>query len=294
VKLRSPDLRSPAPRRAFFLAVLALAAAGLPAAGPAFRPAPDYVGGARPDQAEGARVLEEFRRAGIAGDYWLSFDLRVLPRKGPERTVGGTLYGTRGDHGPLTRLELPAAAGPERWLIRSGAQPATWRWRAPADGPQALGPADSLAPVAGTDFSVFDLQMPFLHWEDSVYEGLARVRGRPAHRLLLYPPAEHAAARPELTGVRVYLDTQFQALVQAELLGPKGEPEKSITVLDLQKVGEQWIVKSIDLRNHRTRDKTRFSAKAAAFDLRLPPATFAPDRLGESAPPVPLDRIQRL
>lgn len=292
MKRRSPDLRSPALRRAFFLAALtALLAGAMPAADAPFRPAPSFTGGAKPDPVEGARVLDEFRRAGIAGDYWLAFELRVLPRKGAERTVAGTIYGTRGSTGPLTRLELAN----ERWLIRSGATPATWHWRAaaPTAAARELPAVDAFAPVAGTDFTVFDLQMPFLYWQEFVYEGLARVRGRPAHRLLLYPPADLAAARPELTGVRVYLDTQFQALVQADLLGPKGEVEKSITVLDLKKADTQWIVKSIDLRNHRTRDKTRFTVDGAAFDLELPDTTFAPEHLGGDAPPVPAARIQR-
>lgn len=272
-----------------------LAASDLTAPGQPFRPAPNYAGGSRPDQAEGARVLEDFRRAGIVGDYWLAFQLRVLPRKGAERTVGGTLFGTRLPEGPVTRLSVRAPTGEERWLIRSGPHAATWHWRAP--GPvgaaRELPPAESFTPVAGTDLTVFDLQMPFLYWRDFTYEGLARVRGRPAHRMLLYPPADLAAGRPELTGVRVYLDTQFQALVQAELLGPKGEVEKTITVLDLKKSGEQWIVKSIDLRNHRTRDKTRFTVEAAAFGLDLPPSTFDAAQLGAGEPEVPADRLQR-
>ena len=69
--------------------------------------------------------------------------------------------------------------------------------------------------------------MSFLYWTDFVYEGVARVRGRPAHSFLLYPPADVAAARPELTGVRVLLDTQFQQLVQAEQLGAKGASVKT-------------------------------------------------------------------
>lgn len=259
------------------------------------RPQPEYAGGAKPDQTEGARLLEDFRRAGIAGTYWLAFDLKVLPRRGPERTVTGALFGTRSPAGPVTRLEIPVGGTVERWLIQSGAEPATWHWRGSgsAGAPRELSAADAFQPVAGTEFTVFDLQMPFLYWSDFVYEGLARVRSRPAHRLLLYPPAGLAAARPELTAVRIYLDTQFQALVQAELLGAAGKVEKTITVLDLKKADDRWIVKSIDLRNHRTRDKTRFAVVGAAFDLQLPPATFAPEGLGDDPPAVPAAQIQR-
>ncbi len=250
-----------------------------------YRPSPNYVAGGKPDQAEGARILGEFRQAGIAGTYWLGFELRVLPRKGDEHTVKGRLLGTRGQHGPLTRLDV----GDQRWLIQGGPVPAAWR----GTEARALTAGEIFQPVAGTDLTIFDLQMPFLQWTDFVYEGLANVRGRPAHSFVLYPPAGLAAARPGLTGVRVLLDTQYQALVSAELLGAKGAPEKSISILDLKKVGEQWLVKSIDLRNHLTRDKTRFTVTAAALDLALPAETFAPAALAGDAPAVPTEKIQR-
>lgn len=262
---------------------------GLCAQGTRFRPAPKYVAGGKADQAEGARILGEFRQAGIAGTYWLSFELRVLPRKGGERVFEGELFGTHGPLGPLTRLSLEK----ERWLIQSGPGPAAWT--APGGvAVRAATTAETLQPVAGTDLTLFDLQMPFLHWTDFVYEGLAKVRGRPARQFVFYPPADFAAARPDLSGVRVFIDTQFQALVQIEQLGPDGKAVKSVTLIDLKKVREQWLVKSIDLRNHVTRDKTRLTFKAAALDLTLPAETFEPAQLVQPAPAVPREKLQGL
>lgn len=267
-----------------FLTLLAGAVLGislLRAEGPTTkRPAPVFVSGGAADQAEGRQALEAFRAAGIAGTYWLEFDLRVIPRNGAERTVRGQIFGTRGAQGPLTRLSLAIPEGAQSWLIQSGAKPASWEQNAGQPAPRALTAAESLQPIAGTDLTLFDLQMPFLYWADFVYEGIAKVRSRPAHSFILYPPAELAAARPELGAVRVALDTQFQALVQAEMLDPKGDSLKSITVLDLKKVGEEWFVKSIDLRNRATRDKTRFEATAAVLKLTLPAAVFSPESLG--------------
>lgn len=256
---------------------------------PRARPAPSFVSGGKADQAEGARVLSQFRQAGIAGTYWLSFELRVMPRKGAERTVEGQLLGTRGPQGPLTRLTLEN----ERWLIQSGPQSAAWI--APTgQAARAATTAETLQPVAGTDLTLFDLQMPFLHWTDFVHEGLTKVRARPAHQLLLYPPPEFAQTRPDLAAVRIYIDTQFQALVQVEQLGADGKAIKAMTLIDLKKVGEQWLVKSIDLRNNVTRDKTRLTFKAAALDLTLPAETFALEQLGGPLPPVPREKIQGL
>src|ERR1019366_8350061 len=106
------------------------------------------------------------------------------------------------------------------WLIQSGSQPASWLQNPNQPGPRLLTPAESLTPISGTDLTLFDLQMPFLYWDDFAYEGIAKVRSRPAYSFLLYPPADLAAARPELGAVRVVLDTQFHALVQAEMLDP--------------------------------------------------------------------------
>jgi hypothetical protein len=272
--------------------LFALVLAALPGLGAQtarFRPAPTYVPGGKPDQAEGARVLGQFRQAGIAGTYWLSFELRVMPRKGAERTLEGEMFGTHTPQGPVTRLAL----GNERWLVQSGPQPAAWTAPGGAHA-RAATTAETLQPLAGTDLTLFDLQMPFLHWTDYVHEGLTKVRARPAHQLLLYPPADFAREHPGLTAVRVYIDTQFQALVQVEQLGADGKVAKGMTLIDLKKVGEQWLVKSIDLRNHVTRDKTRLTFKATALDLALPPGTFTPAQLSQPAPAVPREKLQGL
>jgi hypothetical protein len=258
---------------AFFLA---LAAAGQSR----IRPEPHYAFTGSTDQAEGRRILTEFRQLGLAGDYALDFSLRVMPRRGDERTVSGRLYGTRNDVGPLTLVEFPAGTeGARRVLVQNGPQSGVWTVPADDADAVAVGAAQLFAPLAGTDLTPFDLQMPFLFWEDCVFEGVVSVRGRPAHRFLAYPPAEIAAARPALAGVRFYLDTQFSALVQAEELGPDQAPVKTISVLDLKRTQNQWIVRTIDLRDEATRNKTRFCVNAAALNLNLPRIVFSPAHL---------------
>ncbi len=284
---RSPDLPSPVHHRALFLVLVALATAAAFAQPGKFDLPVDRPALGQADQADGAKVLADFRRAGIAGDYWLAFELRVLPRHGAERVVTGTMTGTRGPTGPISRLHV---AG-QRWLIASGPQPAAWFT---AGGPvQELAEADGARAIAETGVSVFELQMPFLYWTDYTYEGQARVRGRPTHSFVLRPPAGAPVPVPGLTGVRVLIDAQFQALVKADELGADGASLRTITLLDLKKVGEQWIVKAVDVRDSRSRDKTRFSITGAALDLHWPAELFAPGNLKAETPPVPADRIAR-
>jgi hypothetical protein len=56
---------------------------------------------------------------------------------------------------------------------------------------------------------------------------------------------------------------------------------RTLSLVDLKKIGDQYIVKSIDLRNDLTRDKTRFQVTAAALGLTFASAVFEPARLGE-------------
>jgi len=260
-----------------------------------YRPLPRYVQNAAPDQAEGARILEQFRTVGIAGDHYLEFELRVMPRRGAERRVPGRLWGGRTASGPIWRFVLnpSAGAGERRWLIQNGPQPALWGWNpATPARTDVLGGQALFDRIADTDLTAFDLQMPFFYWTDHVFEGVTRVRGRAAQVFLLYPPADFGERHPALTGVRVYLDLEYHAMVQAEQLGAGGQAAKTMTVIDLKKVGEQWIVKSIDVRDEATRNKTRFSVTGAALDLDFSRSLFDPAMLAETvAPPAQIERI---
>jgi hypothetical protein len=260
-----------------------------------YRPLPRYVQTAPPDQAEGDRILEQFRRIGIAGDHFLEFELRVMPRRGTERRVPGRLWGGRTAAGPIWRFVLQPGQGmaERRWLIQNGPQPALWGWSpASPERTQILGGQALFDPIAETDLTAFDLQMPFFYWTDHVFEGVTRVRGRPAQVFLLYPPADFAARHPSMSGVRVYLDLEYHAMVQAEQLGADGRVAKAMTVIDLKKVGEQWIVKSIDVRDEATRNKTRFSVTGAALELDFSNSLFDPAMLAETlAPPARIERF---
>ena len=258
-----------------------------------YRPPPNYVQFGKPDQAEGRRIIEDFRLRGLPSGLYLEFELQVMPRRGEGRTVPARLWIGRNEKGPIWRLELAPddVTAQQRLLVQNGPQSALWSWRL-GSTVTPLGVDALFDRLADTDLTAFDLQWPFLFWNDFVYEGLARVRGRPAHVFLMYPPAEVTARRPALTGVRIYLDTQFNALVQAEQIGAENSLLKSITILDLKKIDEQWIPKSIDVRDEETRNKTRFMVTGAAVGLDLLPTLFEPASLGDAVQPPSAERIR--
>lgn len=274
--------------RAFLLAALASSALAAGPASKSNRPPPNFVQLGQPDQAEGAKILAAFRGIGIAGEYYLEFALEVRPRRGDEQVFQGQMWGGRNATGPISRVVLHGADGTvHRLLIQNGPTPQVWSW---SQGQARVAPAglDRLfAPLLPeTDLTLFDLEMPYLYWKDFVFEGVSKVRGRAAHTFLLYPPDDIAAAYPELRGVRVQLDTQYHALVDAELIDADNHGYKSLSLLDLKKVGDQWMVKTIDLRNEATRNKTRFQVTKAALNLDLAPTVFTPAALDDTiAPP---------
>jgi hypothetical protein len=289
---------------ATFMAFAAFTPTPLAAQSRLNRPPPRYIQLTPPDQKVGAEILREMRAAGPDGDYYLEFELWVLPRRGEERRIPGRLWGSRNSEGPVSRMSLATGAGASagqggkkreagtgvgvgvaeaRILVQGGPRPAAWRWPA-ADGSTAIAVDEAalFEPLAGTDLSAFDLQMPFLYWPDFVYEGKTRLGDRPADTFLLYPPASLAARRPDLAAMRVYLDPQYHALVKAEQLGENERVLKSMSVVELKKVGEQWIVKAVELRDETTRNKTRFVVRAAALGRDFAGGIFEPGNLSST------------
>jgi hypothetical protein len=279
-------------RRAFF--ILGTLAAPLFGANPVSAP-PELAQVDLPDAAEIAKILMHFRETGIAGDYYLEFELRTLPRRGEEKTFQGRMWGSRNADGTITRVILADAARKEqRLLVQNGPQPAVWR--VTEGRVTQLEPAALFDPVIpGVNLTTFDLQMPFLYWPSVTLEKITRsFRGRPAHVFLFKPPATFAAANPRLGAVRAYLDTQYNAPTQIETIDRDARVTKTLTLLDLKKLNEQWIPKSFEVRDETSRDKTRLTISAAALGLSLPSAVFAPAGLIEDVKSPPPERIQKV
>lgn len=247
-----------------------------------------------PDQAEGRQILEASRQIGFGDSYYLEFELRLLPRIGPDVRLPGRWLGIRNASGPLTRLEiLPDDAAPEVWLVQGGDHPQVWH-RAP-DG-RAAEVTDPEAMIAGSQVSAIDLQTPFMRWTEFTYEGMLRFRGRPTHVFLLYPPDAEAARYPGVGGARAFIDTEFNALSQVQWVDEDGKPLRTITAGSMRKVPgtDRWIVTVLDVRDEKTRNKTRLIIGAAALDVPLAGELFQPaGELGRADVVVPDGALRR-
>jgi hypothetical protein len=278
-------------RRAFFvLGCLASLAHG---AAPPSQPAPLAQIG-KPDAAEVARILEQFRQSGIAGHYFLEFELLQLPRRGDMRVFSGNMWGSRNAGGAVERISIAGDDGQERrLLVQHGNAPAAWRWQ--GGRAEALPAAALFEPlVPGVELTAFDLLMPYLAWPNPAVDRVLRVRGRPAHEFIFRPPEDCGRKGGFPAVVRAYFDAQYGAPVQTELLAANGAVLKTLSLIDLKKVADQWIVKSIEVRDETRRDKTRLVVIGTAMNLMLPETIFTPDALDRVIAPPPADRMTAL
>ncbi|MFP4282114.1 MAG: outer membrane lipoprotein-sorting protein [Opitutales bacterium] len=251
---------------------------------------------ARLDEAEGARVLEAFRRLPVAGDFVYAIELVHEPRRAPTRVYEGFFSGGWHD-GLRTRLDLRPAdedAGPQRFLQWNGADPRLWTYSPSHDATSEARSADAAAlhesVLPGLALTPFDLQMPFLYWPDYAYEGSGRLKGRGVHHFLLYPPSED----PRYTGigaVRVAIEENFNVAMRVETLDEAGEVTKRFEVQAVKKVGDQWIVRRIDFMDRVSGDRTRLVVTAAQVESALPPSLLTPDGLAQPLPEVPLEPL---
>ena len=138
----------------------------------------------------------------------------------------------------------------------------------------------------GIDYSGFDALMPFIHWENVSYVGSGRVIGRVAHLFSCIPPKEMKEINPDIRSVRVAVDDAYNALLRVEIFGRRGVVDRKFSVIGFKKVRDVWIVKTIDLLDTRTREKTRLRIEAAAVDLSLGPEIFGKENL-DRLPEVP-------
>ena len=248
----------------------------------------------KPNAAEAARLVEQFRNSGIPGDYFLEFEMQALPRKGEGRIFKGRWWGSRNDLGAVTRIEVTDdAGGTHRFLLQNGERPGVWRLN--QGRPVEIGIAELMAPlVPGVEISAFDLQMPYLYWPAPSVEKITRVLGRPSNAFIFPAPAGFKAQYPDISSARAYLDTQFNVPMQSEIIGLNGKVAKTWAVLSLKTVNKQTVPKSVDYRNEVSRDKTRLLITGVGLNLQFPASIFQPASLSQPLASPAADRVGRI
>lgn len=232
------------------------------------------------DQDEGQRLIGEFRQQRLQGDFVFLFALENIPRRGQKTHYEGIIWGTWNELGPLNRVVLWEPGHEDKPVMQiiaqSGPEPAVWIWQ-PDKDPYPLPKEDYFDPLLPNNhYSAFDLLMPFIYWEESLYEGSRRVKGRAAHQFIMWPTEAIRAARPDFGAAFIALDANYNALLRADLMNDMGDAIRTVEIQSFKEVDGQYIIKEIDLTDEASRDKSRFRVRAAAVNQQLSAETFDP------------------
>lgn len=246
----------------------------------------DTVGEA-PSQKLGWEILQQFRSMGWDGGYQWRIQLKIMPRREKSRYINGIMYGDRNVEGPISRIDIVEkpvdvdANGNQikgsvlRLLLQSGMNAYALQMRSSENGPPIVVESDDIMEsIADSEFSPFDLMAPYVYWPRFEYEGRKTFRGGPTHLFWMYPPEEDAFLKSRISGVRLYISDQFNALIQTEIFDSQSEKLKTIYISGVKKVDGQAIFSGMDVRNELTRDKTRLRIIEASMGLELPGSLF--------------------
>ncbi|AWT59688.1 MAG: hypothetical protein DF168_00882 [Candidatus Moanabacter tarae] len=251
----------------------------------------------RLDEVDAFSALEEFRYQGISEKYSLSFLLLNIPNEGEETYHRGQIWGNSKNDGTRTVIRLEPVAGNGeaeiRLFLENGIDPVAWRIRKGTKTLRMIKGASLFFPLfPGLVLTPFELQMPFLFWEDYIYEGVSKLKGRRAFMFLMIPPLAIRKANPDMEAVRVSIDTKFKVLIKAQILGPRRQTLKSFKIVSLKKIQNQVIIKRIDFLDEISRNKTRFIVTGADLSLVIDDVFFRPDTLLEERLPRPSNRFE--
>jgi len=202
-----------------------------------------------------------------------------MPRRGEEKFCFGEIAGPglRNGFFRIAVFKDSAQKQTDLYLLSNPLNPQLWKATSSRDSIQ-LSREQLLSPIAGgMNQTFFDLLMPFVFWPEE-YLKSGKVAGRPAHLYQFSCPVEITRARPDWKTVRLSIDDAYQAPLRVEILSDGNQPVRSSTLRSYKKMGDDWIVKSLDCLDHRTRSNTRLEILAAATNLDLDPVSFTPQK----------------
>lgn len=233
------------------------------------------------DLEEGRKRLESFRAQRLDGDYCFRFQLVHNPHPSGKRIrYAGTIWGTWNEQGPLTRVKFqPDSSNTDEvieLILQGGVESKVWSRNSKSAEFELLAGDRLYAPVFdGVVYSPFDLQMPFLYWEQFEYAGTARVSSRIVQQFVMLPP-EGSDVASRVGGVRIGLDDTYDALFRVEVLDADLVRSSKFEVKGWKKLQGQYIVKEISLTDSKSEDRTDFRVRAASVGLILADEWFDP------------------
>ncbi len=161
-----------------------------------------------------------------------------------------TIYqtGPTARSGPERLVVIHSANGPNRYLYARAAPPSA---PLPEAAPVAAGALST--PLAGSDFSLGDLGLDFLHWpQQEQLKGEMRL-GQPCYVLESRNPGGKPVAR-----IKSFIDKENGGLLLAEAYDTQGRMVKEFSLggSSFKKVNGQWRLEKMEMRDRNRRSRT--------------------------------------
>ena len=233
--------------------------------------------------------LQSLRNQRIDGDYCLKFQIIHKPRRGSSQYYNGALYGSFSENRSMIRVliettglldnELSAHTEIQaEMIIHGGVSPSAWFRRNQNDSFLLMQSTETFDPlVPNILFRTFDLQMPYVHWQNYMYVGPDRIgRAGGVQVFNMYPPPESPAALAGVGFVRIALDNSYSALRRASIILIGEVVESVLETRSFAKVQNQWILSEVALSDPMTKDCTSFKVISVALGITLDSSIFNP------------------
>jgi len=132
--------------------------------------------------------------------------------------------------------------------------------------------------LLGSNFSYYDLGLPFLRWPIAKLLGEDRVRGRDCFAI------ESVAEGEPYARVKMWIDQEYFALLRAEAFDANGNLTRRFAITSFKRLGDMWIPRSLEVafllpgQSLPAEEKSRLEVYEGSYDAALPADWFAPGR----------------
>lgn len=137
--------------------------------------------------------------------------------------------------------------------------------------------------LLGSQFSYYDLGLPFLHWPNAKFLGEERVRAHDCFAI------EGVAEGEPYARVKMWIDKEYFALLRAEAFDANGDLIRRFAITSFKRIGDVWIPRGLEAafvppgQSLPSEEKSRLEVYEGNYDAALPAERFASDRFEHAA-----------
>ena len=132
----------------------------------------------------------------------------------------------------------------------------------------------------GSQFSYYDLGLPFLQWPHPQLQGEDRVLGRDCYLLETKTSGEPYAR------AKLWIDREYGALLRAETFDENDLLVRRFAITSFKRIGEFWIPRGLEIgfvpkaQALPSVVKSRLEINEGNYDAQLPAEWFSPSSFG--------------